>query len=106
MQKAKAFVFAAEEDFGIVPIEAQACGTPVIAYGKGGSPETVIEGKTGLFFEKQNPSSIIDAVRQFEQTNQAFSVEEMRRNAERFSKERFQSEVPAFVAQKGGRLWE
>lgn len=50
MQHAKAFVFAADEDFGMIPIEAQSCGTPVIAYGHGGSLETVCEGKTGLFF--------------------------------------------------------
>ena len=58
MQKAKAFVFAAEEDFGIVPIEAQACGTPVIAYGKGGALETILDKKTGLFFKEQTVSSI------------------------------------------------
>jgi glycosyltransferase involved in cell wall biosynthesis len=106
MQRARAFVFAALEDFGIVTIEAQACGTPVIAYGRGGSLETVIEGKTGLFFEEQKPSSVIDAVRQFEQTSRAFSPEEARSNAERFSKERFQSEVQAFVEQKWSRFCE
>src|SRR5690606_34576470 len=50
MRKAKAFVFAAEEDFGIIPVEAQACGTPVIAYGRGGATETIIKNKTGVFF--------------------------------------------------------
>ena len=63
---ARAFVFAAEEDFGIVPIEAMACGTPVIAFGKGGATETVIEGRTGLLFDKQEPASLIDAVDRFE----------------------------------------
>ena len=71
MQKAKAFVFAAEEDFGITPVEAQACGTPVIAYGKGGALETVRgldeENPTGLFFEEQTVESIVKAVNRFEQ---------------------------------------
>jgi len=62
LQKARAFIFAAEEDFGIVPVEAQACGTPVIAYGKGGVLETVLDGKTGIFFHEQNADSIIAAV--------------------------------------------
>ncbi|MBZ7036483.1 glycosyltransferase family 4 protein, partial [Klebsiella variicola] len=70
MQKAKAFVFAAEEDFGITPVEAQACGTPVIAFGKGGALETVIpygqESATGLFFQKQEVVGIVDAVNRFE----------------------------------------
>ena len=67
MRKAKAFVFAAEEDFGITPVEAQACGTPVIAYGKGGALETVLDinhskTPTGILFDKQNCDSIIEAV--------------------------------------------
>ena len=56
MRRARAFVFAAEEDFGIIPVEAQACGTPVIAYGRGGSRETVVEGRTGLFFPRTDRS--------------------------------------------------
>mgnify|MGYP002247614470 FL=1 len=66
MQHAKAFVFAADEDFGMIPIEAQACGTPVIAYGHGGSLETVSEGRTGLFFHEQTADSIVEAVNCFE----------------------------------------
>jgi glycosyltransferase involved in cell wall biosynthesis len=65
MQKAKAFIFAAEEDFGIIPVEAQACGTPVIAFGKGGVLETVIDKETGVFFERQEVSSIVEAVLRF-----------------------------------------
>ncbi|OQA40766.1 MAG: D-inositol 3-phosphate glycosyltransferase [Candidatus Omnitrophica bacterium ADurb.Bin314] len=60
---ARALIFPAEEDFGIVPVEAQACGTPVIAYAKGGSLETV---KSGVFFEHQTPEAVVDAVRRFE----------------------------------------
>ncbi|HDQ5286845.1 TPA: glycosyltransferase family 4 protein, partial [Raoultella ornithinolytica] len=70
MQKAKAFVFAAEEDFGITPVEAQACGTPIIAYGKGGALETVrpygVSNPTGIFFYEQKVTSIIKAVNDFE----------------------------------------
>lgn len=66
MQKAKALIFAANEDFGIVPVEAMASGTPVIAYGKGGATETVARGKTGLFFDKQDPASIVQSVEKFE----------------------------------------
>ena len=66
MQRARAFVFAAEEDFGIAPVEAQACGTPVIAYGKGGALETVKTGQTGLFFETQSVENLMQAVHSFE----------------------------------------
>ena len=66
MQRARAFVFAAEEDFGIAPVEAQACGTPVIAYKKGGALETVKDGQTGLFFERQTTESIQRTVQSFE----------------------------------------
>ena len=100
MQKAKAFIFAAEEDFGIVPVEAQACGTPVIAYGKGGVLETVIEGKTGLFFRKQTVESLIEAIKEFEKNEHLFDPIEIRKNAERFSKDRFKKEFKKFVDSK------
>lgn len=101
MQKAKAFVFAAEEDFGIVPVEAQACGTPVIAYGKGGALETVInydkEKPTGIFFKEQTVDSIVDAVKIFEKNITLFKPENCRENAEKFSEERFWSEFKKFI---------
>ena len=97
MQRAKAFIFAAEEDFGIVPVEAQACGTPVIAYGKGGALETVIDRKTGLFFQEQSVESLQDAVRRFEKGSYHFEPLLLRHNAEQFSKERFQQEFQEFV---------
>ncbi|MEB7875096.1 glycosyltransferase family 4 protein [Klebsiella oxytoca] len=104
MQKAKAFVFAAEEDFGITPVEAQACGTPVIALGKGGSLETVRpygeDKPTGIFFEKQEVKSLIDAISVFESNIQAFIPNNCRDNALRFSVERFQNEISAFIESK------
>ncbi len=65
MRSARAFLFAAEEDFGIAPVEAMACGTPVIAFGRGGATETVVDGRTGSFFHEQSPEAIADAVRRF-----------------------------------------
>lgn len=97
LQRARAFVFAAEEDFGIAPIEAQACGTPVIAYGKGGVLET-IQGDirkpnpTGLFFDEQSADAITRAVQQFEEVPDAIRPEACRENALRFSPERFRQE--------------
>lgn len=104
MQKAKAFVFAAEEDFGIVPVEAQACGTPVIAYGKGGALETVInydkENPTGIFFKEQTADSIVNAVKIFEKNITLFKPENCRKNAERFSEARFRNEFKQFIENK------
>ncbi len=98
MQNTKAFVFAAEEDFGIISVEAQACGTPVIAYGKGGSLETILENKTGVFFKEQTEESIIEAVTKFEKI--VFNSNAIRKNAEKFSKERFEKEFEEFVQKK------
>lgn len=98
LSKAKAFVYAAEEDFGIIPVEAQACGTPVIAYNKGGLTETVIQEKTGVFFNQQCKKSIIQAVHHFEQL--MLNPLEIRNNAKRFSRKRFETEFEAFVNQK------
>ena len=84
----RAFVFVAQEDFGITPVEAQACGTPVIAYGKGGSLETVLglndKNPTGLFFYEQSKEAVQSAVLEFEQNQDKFSAEKCRHNAERF----------------------
>ena len=87
LQRARAFVFAAEEDFGIAPVEAQACGTPVIAFGRGGVTETVIQGKTGLLFDQQTPESLQQAINTFESMTWDYSF--IRQNAERFSIQEF-----------------
>ncbi|MBV2207738.1 MAG: glycosyltransferase family 4 protein [Pseudomonas sp.] len=101
MQRARAFVFAAEEDFGIAPIEAQACGTPVIAFARGGVLETIRglehEKPTGVFYPEQSIDSIVAAVRTFETHRQRISASNCRSNAERFGGERFKQEIKAFV---------
>jgi glycosyltransferase involved in cell wall biosynthesis len=99
MQRAKAFVFAAEEDFGITPVEAQACGTPVIAFGKGGALETVIDGKTGLFFAEQSMESLQEAVERFDQSQETFLPQVCRENAERFSESVFHERFKQLVAE-------
>ena len=102
MQRARAFVFAAEEDFGIVAVEAQACGTPVIAYGKGGSLETVkglddAANPTGVFFEQQSVESLNRAVDTFEANLALFDPGAIRQHAETFSAARFCREFRSFV---------
>jgi glycosyltransferase involved in cell wall biosynthesis len=104
MARAKAFVFAAEEDFGITLVEAQACGTPVIAYGKGGALE-IIQGlgrasePTGVFFEAQTIDAIVDATKTFELNGACFEPYTCRLNAERFSTPRFVREMTDLIEQ-------
>jgi glycosyltransferase involved in cell wall biosynthesis len=103
LQRAKAFVFVAEEDFGIVPVEAQACGTPVIAFGRGGVAETVIPGKTGILFYEQTAESLAGAVRLFE--TGTFSPAEIRQQAGKFSAEVFRHRFADFV-RRNCQGWE
>lgn len=102
MQRAKAFVFVAEEDFGITPVEAQACGTPVIAYGKGGALETVrglgIKDKpTGVFFDKQNKNSLIKAINYFEENKEKIQYKNCRENALSFSIDNFRINMKYYI---------
>lgn len=104
MQKAQAFIFAAEEDFGITPVEAQACGTPVIAYGKGGALETIVGidkvNPTGVFFKEQTVESICKAVAKFEEVKNKINPKICKANAERFSNERFLREIKEVINTK------
>jgi glycosyltransferase involved in cell wall biosynthesis len=97
---ARAVVFTAEEDFGIVPLEAQSMGRPVIAFGAGGALET-LDARTGIFYSPQTPEALVAAVKRFEAWERAFLPADARANALRFSKEAFQqrfaSEVRALL---------
>ncbi|OQX55840.1 MAG: hypothetical protein B5M53_03815 [Candidatus Cloacimonas sp. 4484_209] len=86
-RRAKALIFPTEEDFGIVPLEAGACGTPVIALAKGGALETVEEGQNGVFFYPQTPEALMEAVLNFH--SEDFDTDEVRKVALKFSKDRF-----------------
>ncbi len=100
MQRAKAFLFASEEDFGITPLEAQACGTPVLAFGKGGASETVLDGVTGLHFWSQTVEAVHDVVDRFERDTIRFDPARLRVHAERFSTETFRRKFRDFVEAK------
>lgn len=104
LQRARAFVFAAEEDFGIVTVEAQACGTPIIAFGRGGSTETVVEGVTGLFFQRQAADDIVLAVEEFESEEGGWDPAAIRRHAERFETGRFREDFRSFVESAWARF--
>ncbi|MDP8262016.1 MAG: glycosyltransferase [Candidatus Ancaeobacter aquaticus] len=113
-RKCKAFIFPGEEDFGIVPLEAQACGRPVIAYGQGGVTETVIPHEkgyvprdmsikgesTGILFENQTVKSLIDAVELFKQVSNDFNKENMRKHALSFSRQRCMDELRSYIDDK------
>ncbi len=91
--KARALIFPTDEDFGIVPLEAQSCGTPVIAFGKGGALESV---KTGVFFESQTTESLREAILKFEKN--VYNRQEVSRKVQSFSRPRFQSEIKHALA--------
>jgi glycosyltransferase involved in cell wall biosynthesis len=104
LARARAFVFAPHEDFGIAPLEAQACGTPVIAYGRGGALETVVNGTTGVFFDAQTVAALEEGLKRFELKEAAFDPAVIREHAEQFSEEGFQRQFRRIVEEniKGG----
>lgn len=93
---ADAFLFPGIEDFGLTPIEAMASGVPVLAYGEGGALETVLPGKTGLFFEEQTASSLVQCIESFESHTLLFNRKEIAEYAEQFSSEHFREEISSF----------
>ncbi|ADW75180.1 glycosyl transferase group 1 [Rahnella aceris] len=104
MRRTRAFVFAAEEDFGITPVEAQASGTPVIAFGKGGVLETIRpygeSNATGVFFSEQTAESLINAVRHFDTIKDSILPKDCRENALKFSAQRFHDELDEYIKTK------
>lgn len=108
LRRARAFVFAAEEDFGIAPLEAQSCGTPVIAYGRGGSLETIRglerDQPTGVFFEEITPEALRHAIMAFEAEEGRLTPAACRANALRFGVERFRTEFEDYVTDRLGRF--
>ncbi len=98
--KCQAFINPQKEDFGMTAVEAMASGRPVIAYARGGALETVIPGKTGIFFQDQSPDGIIEVVKKFDSNN--FDPKFIREHAEKFSKERFKKEIKEFIEKE----WE
>jgi glycosyltransferase involved in cell wall biosynthesis len=96
-QNALGFVFPAEDDFGITPIEAMLFGVPVIAYRKGGVCETVQEGITGEFFDAQTPEVLADGIRRFMLNKDKYDREVIKKNAEKFSEERFKREMREYI---------
>ena len=98
MEECKALLFPGEEDFGIVPVEAQASGRPVIAYGKGGVLDTVVDNKTGILFEEQSVDSLKNAIIKFETMN--FDKQEIRKHALEFDESVFQKKIKEFIDEK------
>ena len=116
--RCQALIFPGEEDFGITPLEAQASGRPVIAYGKGGVLESVIplnerredaatrQNPTGVFFRDSTAASLIEAVQIYQQASLSFDHAALRRHAERFSRNRFKSEIKGFLDARLRESWE
>lgn len=101
LRRCRALLFPGEEDFGIVPVEAQACGAAVIAFGRGGAVETVLDGETGVMFREQTADGLVSAMNDFEKHLNDFDPAASRRQAERFHGSRFDAEFTRFLASVG-----
>lgn len=99
-RKCKAFVFPGEEDYGITPVEAQSCGRPVIAYGKGGALETVVNNLTGIFFYEQTSEALKDAINRFESQSDKFDKSFIRNHALKYSEQVFKEKIKGFIDKK------
>jgi len=97
MARCRALVFAADEDFGITPVEAMAAGAPVVALGRGGTAETVVDGTTGVHFHEQTASAVAQAVTTVEAEYASFDAQAIRNHAQGFSRQRFQDEISGYV---------
>jgi glycosyltransferase involved in cell wall biosynthesis len=97
MSNAKAFLYAAEEDFGIIIAEAQAAGVPVIAFGKGGATEIIDQNHTGILYQEQNPDSLVKAIQEYEKSGVLDNQQIISKKAQRFSKSRFIAEYQQYV---------
>jgi glycosyltransferase involved in cell wall biosynthesis len=104
LSKARAFVFAAHEDFGIAAVEAQACGTPVVAFGKGGVSETIVDGRTGVFFTEQTVPALKKGIERFIEIEHTFDVNVLIENAKRFDKAIFKDKFKKLVEEKMVKL--
>ncbi len=105
MQKAKAFVFAAEEDFGIMVVEALSCGTPVIALNKGGTAETIIDLQNGIHFNNQTVEDIIQAISKFEKIEDKFDSNSISRSAKKYDRKSFEQQIQNFVNKKAKEFY-
>ena len=98
--RAKAFLFPGEEDFGITPVEAQSAGTPVLAFGRGGACETVLDGKTGLLFDEQTPESLEACIQKFETEGVDYPPQQIREHSRSFSEQRFEDELRDYCTRR------
>ena len=106
LQRCRALIFCAEEDLGLTPLEVQACGRPVIAFGKGGALETVIDGKTGIFFDKQETDSVASSILEFERLDSkgVFKKEKIISHACQFSIEKSMEQFQKIIKETQEKL--